>query len=196
MASYPLTVLNQARLDGLIRNGGKALRAEASQTERQVSAILTRIFSGEVSSTDDLWDPVNWTVRGFGDGDVVPTKLWSRARQAALVAADDKARGDGAIRVALGEALRESMVRAQVVVDLATINPGQSSAEVTMQIARQSLRTSSSERTWGGSSPTMRMTSPASGSAPRTWPERRSTPCRQRSLSAGTPTACCRGSRP
>ena len=139
LASYPLTVLNQARLDGLIRNGGKALRAEASQTERQVSAILTRIFSGEVSSTDDLWDPVNWTVRGFGDGDVVPTKLWSRARQAALVAADDKARGDGAIRVALGEALRESMVRAQVVVDLATINPGQSSAEVTMQIARQVL---------------------------------------------------------
>lgn len=126
LASYPLTVLNEARLDGIIRAGGKHLSTMATRSQREVSITLAR--EGEAS-------PGTWAVAGL-PGDVEPTAVWTQIKQAAFESLDGASGGKGEIRVELAQALHDAMKRADVPSDIMAMARDEAPSSVTLRVAR------------------------------------------------------------
>lgn len=126
LASYPLTVLNEARLDGIIRAGGKELATQATRAQREVSVTLAR--ESEAS-------PGAWTVAGLA-GDVEPTPVWTQLKQAAFESLDGASGGKGQVKVELAQALHDAMKRADVPSDIMAMARDEAPSSVTMRVAR------------------------------------------------------------
>lgn len=102
--NYPLSLMDAARIEGLVRNGGRALQTQAGRVERVVSSVINR-------DTTESAEGGGWKLL---TGDVAPRVDWSASRQKAFEAADSS----GSIRTALGGALRDSLQRLDISDDL------------------------------------------------------------------------------
>lgn len=102
--NYPLSLMDAARVEGLVRNGGRALQTQAGRVERVVSSVINR-------DTTESAEGGGWKLLG---GDVTPRVDWSASRQKAFEAADSS----GSIRTAIGGALRDSLQRLDISDDL------------------------------------------------------------------------------
>jgi len=124
MAMYPLTVLNAARLDGIIRAGGKALSATATRAQQEVSVVLAR---------DTEEDATRWLVAGT-EG-VLPTPVWTRSKQAAFESVDGVSGAKGQMKVQLATALHDAMRRADIPADVMELERQGSAMSVTLKVA-------------------------------------------------------------
>lgn len=122
-ANYPLTILNAARLDGLIRSGGKRLAKAAAVSQQEITQSL--LGDGEKVAAGTADDPLQWVL--FGTDDVVKPG-WNRIDQAAFDSVDGvitKSKGQGPggqLKVDLAEALRDSMQRLRIPLNLDEID--------------------------------------------------------------------------
>lgn len=123
LLNYPLTVMNEARLDGLIRAGGKRLAVAGAKTQQEIGSRL-------LQETEQ--DATKWTLRGSDD---VVTPVWSRVQQSNFEAVDSAISGaGGSLKTSLAEALRDSMVRLDIPLNLDEVLPGESISKISAEV--------------------------------------------------------------
>lgn len=121
--NYPLTVMNEARLDGLIRAGGKRLAVAGAKTQQEIGSRL-------LQETEQ--DATKWTLRGSDD---VVTPVWSRVQQSNFEAVDSAISGaGGSLKTSLAGALRDSMVRLDIPLNLDEVLPGESISKISAEV--------------------------------------------------------------
>lgn len=121
--NYPLTVMNEAALDGLIRAGGKRLAVAGAKSQQEIGTRL-------LQETEQ--DATKWTLTGTDD---VVTPIWSRVQQSNFESVDSAFSGaGGSLKTSLAEALRDSMVRRDIPLNLDEVLPGESISQISAEV--------------------------------------------------------------